>query len=93
LRGPAQAVSNVGRPLQGDAHRQARLGAAGNHGRCTGGEPMEHSSSAKVLSIGSSRGDKDRYHGTLYQLKLLFSTDIKLLRNIAPLLRHDINMA
>jgi hypothetical protein len=26
----------------------------------------------------------------LYQLKMLFSTDIKLLHNIAPLLRHDI---
>jgi hypothetical protein len=29
----------------------------------------------------------------LYQLKMLFSTNIKLLRNIAPLLRHDIKMA
>jgi hypothetical protein len=29
----------------------------------------------------------------LYQLKLLFSTDIKLKRIIAPLLRHDIKMA
>jgi hypothetical protein len=37
---------------------KARLGAAGNRGRPTGGEPVEHSSSAKVLPVGSSRGDK-----------------------------------
>jgi hypothetical protein len=73
----------VGRSLQGDAHRQARLGAAGNRRRCASGEPVEHSSSVKVLPVGSSRGDKDRCHGT----------DIKSLRNIAPLLRHDIKVA
>jgi hypothetical protein len=36
----------------------ARPGAAGNRGRRAGGEPMEHSSPAKVLPVGSSRGDK-----------------------------------
>jgi hypothetical protein len=36
----------------------ARLGATRNRGRRAGGEPVEHSSSAKVLPVGSSRGDK-----------------------------------
>jgi hypothetical protein len=42
----------------------ARLGAAGNRRRRASGEPMEHSSSAKVLPLGSSRGEKDHFHGT-----------------------------
>jgi hypothetical protein len=36
---------------------------------------------------------KDCCYSTLYQLKLLFSIDIKLKRIIAPLLWHDIKMA
>jgi hypothetical protein len=38
--------------------------AARNRRRRAGGEPVEHSSSAKVLPLGSSRGEKDRFHGT-----------------------------
>jgi hypothetical protein len=33
------------------------------------------------------------WEGHLYQLKLLLSTGIKLLRNTAPLLRHDVKIA
>jgi hypothetical protein len=45
-------------PFKGDAHRQAGLGAAGNRRRHTSGEPVEHSSSVKVLPVGSSQRDK-----------------------------------